>query len=105
MFADRLSEEPIELVGAKINSFHWDKTGQTRHDVLMMLSKKDTARIEEMRKIVRIEFPELHKKFGMHEPHVTHLADAGSLEAAQEALKAIKPKFPLKVNCIGSTWN
>ena len=47
MFADRLSEEPIELVGAKINSFHWDKTGKTRHDVLMMLSKKDAARIEE----------------------------------------------------------
>lgn len=100
-FAIRMSKQPIEIVDVKVNSFNWEKKGRTRHDVLMILSKKDTAIIEEMRHTIRNTFPTLHKKFGMNEPHITHLADAHSIEHAKHVCAGIKKILPLKVQCTG----
>jgi hypothetical protein len=71
----------VTCISAYVNSFE-EKPGKMRHDVLLRLSEKDTAWIEEL----RYDSMQTHsgwRNFSMKPAHVTH----GIYETAEEAEK------------------
>ena len=88
---------------AKMNSFHHEKKGKQRYDVLLHLSDEDKDFVQNMRQVVLAQLSDFDRqKLSMNPPHVTHSIHWSEAEA-QTALEQVKKHLPLDVTVTGYT--
>ena len=85
----------------RISSFLHEKSGRTRHDVLMHLDDEGTRTVETLRRDF-VDKPRYTGRFIMREPHVTHSTHWDEAEALASAA-AVMAAMPLRVYVTGFT--
>ena len=97
------SEKEFVLESAHLNSFHHEKEGRVRHDVLLTLDAESSHMVEKAREILSAGHPN-KSKFSMRQPHVTYSTN-WSEEEASLRLSKIRELLPLRVEVVGVTIN
>lgn len=91
----------VTLQRARVNTFTIERTGETRHDVLLDLHDDDAKRVEATRDELRQAHPDLHEQFSMITPHVTKRI-CKTRDEADALAKELNDKWlPLTVKVIG----
>lgn len=98
---DRWVMKKVTLSRAYVNTFHHEKSGRYRHDVLVSI--KETDIVEESRdELLRVPFADRVEKFSMNDPHVTVKISWTVEEAEKECVK-VNELLPLEVIVSGVT--